>query len=116
MSRFAFLLVCHRLGGGSSESNLLGWTRNPQALGQCRQFLATYLPEAQLVKVPSTAAAAEAISTRTDDDAADSAAICSKICLQLFDNIEVLQEGIQDSHGKFEPEYLGGVARWELKF
>jgi prephenate dehydratase len=83
-------------------------SRNPhrQALGQCQQFLATHLPAAQLVKVPSTAAAAEAVSTRADDDAADSAAICSKICLQLFGNIEILQEGIQDYHGAFEPNYF----------
>jgi prephenate dehydratase len=92
-------------------------SRNPhwQALGQCGQFLATYLPGAQLVKVPSTAAAAEAVSTWADDDAADCAAICSKICLQLFGNIEMLQEGIQDSHGEFEPDYLGSAVRWELK-
>jgi prephenate dehydratase len=70
-----------------------------QALGQCSRFLVTYLPAAKLVKVPSTAAAAETISTQADDggDDADSAAICSKICLQLFDNLEMLQEGIQDS-------------------
>jgi len=78
-----------------------------QALGQCRQFLATYLPAAQLVKVPSTAAAAEAVSTRADDhDAADSAAICSKICLELFGNVEVLQEGIQDSQDNFTRFYI----------
>lgn len=90
---------------GSSESDLTPLDRRDwQALGQCRQFLATYLPGAQLVKVPSTAAAAEAVSTRTDDDAADSAAICSKICLQLFDNIEMLQESIQDSHSAYKPD------------
>ncbi|KAF8507192.1 PDT-domain-containing protein [Russula emetica] len=77
-----------------------------QALGQCRQFLATYLPAAQLVKVPSTAAAAEVVSAREDDDATDSAAICSKICLQLFGNIEMLQEGIQDSHDNFTRFYI----------
>jgi prephenate dehydratase len=77
---------------------------NPQALGQCRRYLATHLPAAQLVKVPSTAAAAEAVSTQADDDA-NSAAICSNVCLQLFDNLEMLQEGIQDSHGEFEPNY-----------
>lgn len=77
-----------------------------QALGQCRQFLATCLPAAQLIKVPSTAAAAEVVSTRADDDAADSAAICSKICMQLFGNIEVLQEGIQDSQDNFTRFYI----------
>ena len=105
----SFSLVCHR--GGSSESDPLGSSRRvAQALGQCQQFLATHLPAVQLVKVPSTAAAAEAISTRADDDAADSAAICSKICLQLFGNIEMLQEGIQDCAGEFEPDYLGSAA------
>lgn len=120
MSRFAiFFLVCQVV---RPESDPLGSSRRVaqpphwQALGQCRQFLATYLPAAQLVKVPSTAAAAEAVSTWADDDAADCAAICSKICLQLFGNIEMLQEGIQDSHGEFEPDYLGSAARWELKF
>jgi prephenate dehydratase len=79
----------------------------PQALGQCSQFLATHLPAARLVKVSSTAAAAEAVSTQADDDdAADSAAICSKICLQLFGNLEMLQEGIQDSHREFTPDFF----------
>jgi len=54
--------------------------------------------------VPSTAAVAEAVSTQVDDDA-DSAAICSNIYLQLFDSLEMLQEGIQDSRGEFEPNY-----------
>ena len=82
----------------------------PQALGQCSHFLATNLPTARLVKVSSTAAAAEAVSTQAGDEAADSAAICSKICLQLFGNLEMLQEGIQDSHRESEPVFLGGSA------
>ena len=82
-----------------------------QALGQCARFLVTHLPSAKLVKVSSTAAAAETISTQADDDGddADSAAICSKICLQLFDNLEILQEGIQDSQREFNPDFLGGT-------
>lgn len=109
MSRFAFILLFWfvievvRL----NLTHLGPSRRHSQALGQCRQFIATYLPTAQLVKVPSTAAAAEAISTPADDDDADSAAICSKICLQLFGNIEMLQEGIQDSQGECEPDYWG---------
>jgi len=99
-------------GGGGCHGRLnltpFASRRDWQALGQCRQFLATYLPAAQLVKVPSTAAAAEAVSTRADDDdAANSAAICSKICLRLFGNIEVLQEGVQDSRGEFKPRLFG---------
>jgi hypothetical protein len=68
-------------------------------LGQCRQFIAAHLPEAKLVSVASTAAAAAAISTQADA-AADSAAICSKICLRLFADLEILHEGIQDEHGE----------------
>jgi hypothetical protein len=68
-------------------------------LGQCRQFIAAYLPEARVVSVASTAAAAEIVSTQDDADA-DSAAICSKICLQLFAGLEILHEGVQDEHGE----------------
>ncbi|KAI0307713.1 Prephenate dehydratase-domain-containing protein [Multifurca ochricompacta] len=65
-----------------------------QALGQCKQFIATHLPAARLVSVASTAAAAQIVSTQSD--AADCAAICSKVCLQLFADLEILHEGIQN--------------------
>ncbi len=68
-----------------------------QALGQCQRFLAANLPDAQLVSVASTAAAAEVVSKQSDA-AADCAAICSKICLQLFADLELLHEGIQNEH------------------
>ena len=71
----------------------------PQALGQCRKFITAHLPEARLISVASTAAAAEMVSTQ-NDAAADSAAICSKICLQLFADLEILHEGIQDEHSE----------------
>ncbi|KAH9984167.1 Prephenate dehydratase-domain-containing protein [Russula vinacea] len=80
--------------------------KRSSALGQCSHFLATNLPTARLVKVSSTAAAAEAVSMQAGDEAADSAAICSKICLQLFGNLEMLQEGIQDSHHNFTRFYI----------
>ena len=113
MSRFAiffsfwFVIEVGRLNLTTLGRRVASRNHHWQALGQCREFLGTYLPKAQLVKVPSTAAAAEAVSTRADDDVADSAAICSKICLQLFGNIEMLQEGIQDSHGEFAADYWG---------
>jgi len=75
-----------------------------QALGQCRQFVTAHLPEARLISVASTAAAAEMVSTQ--DDAADSAAICSKICLQLFADLEILHEGIQDEHNNSTRFYI----------
>jgi len=76
-----------------------------QGLGQCRQFLAAHLPAARLVSVASTAAAAEVVSKQTDD-AGDSAAICSKICVQLFANLEILREGIQDEQDNFTRFYI----------
>jgi prephenate dehydratase len=76
-----------------------------QALGQCQQFLATHLPEAQLVSVASTAAAAEALS-KQPDASADCAVICSKICLQLYPNLELLHEGIQNEHQNFTRFYI----------
>jgi prephenate dehydratase len=88
----------------SSLCRLTVWTyrATTQALGQCKQFIAAHLPEAKLVSVASTAAAAETISTQADV-AADSAAICSKICLRLFADLEMLHEGIQDERSESNP-------------
>jgi prephenate dehydratase len=100
-----FFFLAGRRGGWLSDPLGAAHRAILQALGQCGQFLATYLPSAQLVKVPSTAAAAEEVSTQANDDASDSAAICSKICLQLFGNLEMLHEGIQDSRSEFDPDF-----------
>jgi len=69
-----------------------------QALGQCRQFIKKQLPHASLEKTPSTAAAA-AKAVLLDDDPIKCAAICSKMCATVFDDLEVLREGIQDQDG-----------------
>ncbi|KAH9082184.1 PDT-domain-containing protein [Lactarius deliciosus] len=76
-----------------------------QALGQCQRFLAANLSEAQQVSVASTAAAAEVVS-KQPDATADCAAICSKICLQLFADLELLHEGIQNEHQNFTRFYI----------
>jgi len=76
-----------------------------QALGQCRRFIAEHLPTARLVNIASTAAAAEAVSAEPDGTA-DSAAICSKICLQLFPDLEILHEGIQDESNNATRFYI----------
>jgi chorismate mutase / prephenate dehydratase len=63
---------------------------HPQALAQCRGWLARELPNAELVAASSTARAAE--------DAAgsdDLAAISSKLAAELY-GLEVVAEGIQD--------------------
>ncbi|KAF8527954.1 PDT-domain-containing protein [Hysterangium stoloniferum] len=68
-----------------------------QALGQCKVWLSKHIPEGQLVAVASTAAAAKTIS-ESGEEASTDAAICSKICAELYEGLEVLQEGIQDDN------------------
>lgn len=63
---------------------------HPQALAQCRLWLARHLPSAELVVSSSTAAAArEAAVDET------SAAIGSRLAAELS-NLQVIQEGVQD--------------------
>jgi len=63
---------------------------HPQALGQCRAWLAKHLPRAQVVHTSSTAAAAR--EAQADDHAA---AIGSALAAQLYD-VPVLRKKIQD--------------------
>ncbi|KAF9069143.1 Prephenate dehydratase-domain-containing protein [Rhodocollybia butyracea] len=64
-----------------------------QALGQCQKFISTHLTSATTSKTTSTAAAADAVSK---SEGLNIAAICSKICVTMFENLEILEEGIQD--------------------
>ncbi|GJJ09504.1 hypothetical protein Clacol_003727 [Clathrus columnatus] len=61
-----------------------------QALGQCKHWLKEHVPNAELLKVASTAGAAKMINSREE------AAICSKICAELYEGLEVIAQGIQD--------------------
>lgn len=63
---------------------------HPQALAQCRSWLAKHLPRAQVVQATSTAAAAR--ESREDDRAA---AIGSAIAAELHD-VPVLRSNVQD--------------------
>ena len=63
---------------------------HPQALAQCRSWLAENLPRAQLVVAPSTSAAAREAA---EDDR--SAAVASRLAADLA-GLSVLFEGIQD--------------------
>ena len=65
---------------------------HPQALGQCRRYLAGNLPDAIQEATASTAGAVEAVS-RGDDTLA---AIASGRAAEIY-GLEVLEEGIQDS-------------------
>ncbi|KAG6842576.1 hypothetical protein C0991_000102 [Blastosporella zonata] len=75
-----------------------------QALGQCRDFIETHLPNASMVKTSSTAAAARSLV----DHPSNCAAICSRVCATLF-GLTLLFEGIQNEAENFTRFYL--VAR-----
>jgi len=64
---------------------------HPQALAQCRKWLESKLPNAELSETTSTAKAAE-ISSVTEN----SAAIASKLAAESF-GLQVLAENIQDN-------------------
>ncbi len=64
---------------------------HPQVFGQCRHWLLSNLPKAELVSVVSTTKAAQLASTRKN-----AACICASIAAQLY-GLDVLKEDIQDS-------------------
>ena len=66
---------------------------HPQALGQCRKFLEQHFPKAEAVAALSTAAAVEELKNSPDE----SAAIGNLRAAELY-QMEVLAQGIQDSH------------------
>ncbi len=78
------------LGRGAGLSAVERVYSHPQALAQCRGWLAKNLPEAHLLQTPSTAAAAQKVD---GDDRA--AAIASLLAADLY-GIPVLRERIQD--------------------
>ncbi|KAK5119932.1 hypothetical protein LTR85_007008 [Meristemomyces frigidus] len=68
---------------------------HPQAWGQCKLFLSTYLKGTERQDVSSTSKAAELVA---QDTTGTSAAISSRIAADLND-LEVLAEGIEDNEG-----------------
>ncbi|USP75834.1 Bifunctional chorismate mutase/prephenate dehydratase [Curvularia clavata] len=68
---------------------------HPQAWGQCKNFLNTYLKTAERHDVSSTSKAAEIAST---DASGTSAALSSIVAAQLF-GLDVLAEGVNDKLG-----------------
>ncbi|KZT05963.1 PDT-domain-containing protein [Laetiporus sulphureus 93-53] len=78
-----------------------------QALGQCARFLSEKLPEATRIKTPSTSAAAQALLSDSEEDrATESAAICSSLCVTVFDGLDILQDDIQDSNSNRTRFYI----------
>ena len=74
---------------------------HPQALGQCRRFISAHFPNASTLKMPSTAAAAEALLVESNErwNPFRSAAICSRMIISVLKGLQVLCEGIQDAQG-----------------
>ena len=68
---------------------------HPQAWGQCKLFLSTYLKGVERQDVSSTSKAAEHVA---QDTSGTSAAISSKIAAEL-NGLSVLAEGIEDNEG-----------------
>ncbi|MEX0761709.1 MAG: prephenate dehydratase [Dehalococcoidia bacterium] len=77
---------------GVSISDLRKILSHPQALGQCRGYLAATLPDAEQVATVSTAAAVADLQ-QGDDSAA---AIAPRRAAEMY-GLEILAEGIQDS-------------------
>ncbi|KAF8592078.1 PDT-domain-containing protein [Ramaria rubella] len=65
-----------------------------QALGQCKGFLGREVPGATLVRVGSTAGAAKMLAE--SGGGCTDAAICSRVCAEMYAGLSVLAEGIQD--------------------
>jgi prephenate dehydratase len=70
-------------------------------LGQCKIWLRQHIPNAAVVPTASTAAAARAVAENTENTW--DAAICSKICADVYSGLQVLHEGIQDGEGASFP-------------
>jgi len=68
---------------------------NPQVLAQCRQWLITHLPDAELVEVSSSSRAAQMCNE--DENAA---AIGSLLCSQIY-KLELIHDSIQDIPNNF---------------
>ncbi|KAG8763930.1 hypothetical protein FRC11_008878 [Ceratobasidium sp. 423] len=94
------LIVCR----GVRIEDITRVLSHEQALGQCHDFLSTHLPGVAQVRTASTASAAEQLlqlSAKGDPLARHSAAICSRICVDMHKELELLRSSIQDGEVNF---------------
>ncbi|KAI9661637.1 MAG: prephenate dehydratase [Bathelium mastoideum] len=68
-----------------------------QALGQCRGFLSTYVPGAELQQTSSTSKAADMVASTSHHDL-EEAAIASELAASIY-NLDVLARSIEDGKG-----------------
>lgn len=81
------------LSKGDDLSHIKTIYAHPQALGQCKSWLATHLPGVKQVPTSSNSAAAELASKDSS-----SAAIASKNAAEIYD-LKIVENGINDSPG-----------------
>jgi chorismate mutase/prephenate dehydratase len=85
------LPIHHCLVSRVSKSRIRRLYSHPQALAQCRAWLQTHLPQAEIIEASSTTRAAELASRNRHG-----AAIASSLAAQQY-HLEVVEYGIQDS-------------------
>ncbi|MBI4198751.1 MAG: prephenate dehydratase [Chloroflexi bacterium] len=83
---------CLLVRPGARESDIRAIYSHPQALGQCRGYMARRFPNAAIVPAMSTAAAAERLAR----EPAGAAAIATMRAAELY-GMQVLDRGIQDN-------------------
>jgi prephenate dehydratase len=90
------LPVSHALiaRGGLTLADVAAVTSHPQALAQCRQYLAQQLPGRRAIAATSTAEAVRAVASSEEPHAA----IGTVTAAELY-GCSVLAEGIEDEHG-----------------
>jgi len=82
--------ISHHLMANVGMKEIKRIYSNPQVFGQCRIWLETHLPKAELIETASTTAAAQKAAQESG-----SAAIASKLAATIY-NLNVLAEGIED--------------------
>ncbi|MEM2849201.1 MAG: prephenate dehydratase domain-containing protein, partial [Candidatus Bathyarchaeia archaeon] len=86
---------CLLAGSGSTVEDIRVVFSHPQAIAQCRAFLETVIPQAEIVEVNSTSKAAEIVRNLRG-----AAAIASEYTASIY-GLEVLAKSIQDYHDNY---------------
>jgi chorismate mutase/prephenate dehydratase len=86
------LRIEHSLMAAAPREEIKTLYSHPQALGQCRNWIARNFPAAELVEVSSTTKAAE---LARDQAAQGAAAIGSPLAAEIYD-LKIIEESIQD--------------------
>ncbi|MCD5401409.1 prephenate dehydratase [candidate division NPL-UPA2 bacterium] len=85
------LEVSHHLLSRGKLKDVKRIYSNPQALGQCRNWIESHLPQAELIEVSTTSKGAEIASREKEG-----AAIASELAAEIY-NLEIIGRRIEDS-------------------